>query len=123
MLNFIRVVLIGFMVLTVAGCTTIKAKSGFSVKTVGYEFTCTHEPSQKVIDKELAKKILDALSASAGLSYQVNGTGVKKELDVNGQAIIKEFASQLMTEHTKTLVENCQTLIHNSKRPWWRPLK
>ena len=59
MLNLIRCVAICFVALFLSACTTIEAKRGFAVKTLGYEFTCAHEPSQTVIDGDVVKKLLE----------------------------------------------------------------
>ena len=72
MLNFIRFALIGFMILTVAGCTTTHATKDFSVITGEFHFVCKSSPMQTSFERSdiltaaqiVAKAYADAQSKS-----------------------------------------------------------
>ena len=131
MLNFIRVVLIGFMVLTVAGCTTVKAKSGFSVRVSGYEFTCTTEPKQKLLNKKLAKALAAAaaegvtrglkggviMEKGASLDSTFPGTDApteNKDAEVEPQGQEKQVTE--LIAHTREWIKGCQRLAKISAK-------
>ena len=135
MLNLIRFVLIGFVVLFLSGCTTTEGKRGFAVKTFGYEFTCVNEPSQTVIDGEVVKKLL-AAAGTLQEPFEVQSDVATNGLDAYTNALngytsalngfvgaLNGFTNTLGAQkedvpETKVLIKNCQDLIKYKSR-WW----
>ena len=114
MLNFIRVVLIGFMVLAVAGCTTVKAKSGFSVRVSGYEFTCTTEPKQKLLNKELAKSLAEKLKVVAATLGGTTEIYDATQYDDNDSPDVVEIPAMMF--YTDKWIRECKRLVKISAK-------
>ena len=135
MLNLIRCVAICFVALFLSACTTIEAKRGFAVKTLGYEFTCAHEPSQTVIDGDVVKKLVEVAAGAQPNSeeYRLDSLPqderdrIVKKLETLTSAV-NNFTSALSTLRddvltTEELIEKCHELTKQKPRLWERKEK
>ena len=134
MLNLIRCVAICFVALFLSACTTTGEKRGFSVKTINYEFTCEHEPSETTISDEWLAALPSVAEALKSLIPLVTPTNVTSNNGVQANVNIEHLnsviaattnltnaLSQMSNSATdatiKTLTQDCIKIVKGTVSP------